>query len=77
MNETDSHQQIQDFALVHWENGEDWTSRVRTVDHYINSTKGIDSLYWRVPAVKNNGCVDAAIVIQIAILTVTDTTPSS
>lgn len=53
-------QQIQDFALVHWGKGNlDWTSRVRTVDHYnVNTSKGMDSVVWKVPAVKNVGYVE-------------------
>jgi hypothetical protein len=36
-----------------------WTTRVETVNHYINSTKGIDSTYWKVHAVKKkNVCVN-------------------
>jgi hypothetical protein len=59
MNETDSHQQIQDFALVCWEDSMRWTARVQTVNHYLASPKGKDNTDWKVPAVKQkNRCVE-------------------
>jgi len=44
--------QIQDMALVCWEDSMRWTSRVETINHYLASSKGIDSTYWKVHAVK-------------------------
>ena len=66
MNETDSHQQIQDFALVCWEDSMRWTSRVQTVNHYLASAKGNDNTYWKVPAVKQkNRCVKQPVQFRL------------
>lgn len=53
-----ANQHIQDLALYNFDNGVSWGSRVSTIDHYINSTKGTNSGLLRVRAtVKNHGCV--------------------
>lgn len=44
-------------VLTHEKNGDEWYKNVRVVDHMLDFEIGAHEIYWKVPALKDNGLV--------------------
>jgi hypothetical protein len=48
-------QRLSNLDLTHSEDAGEWFSHVRVVDHMLDFPIGENEIYWKVPAVKDNG----------------------